>query len=791
MQQENYKKLFNRIFWSVILIPFITVILFFTLISTGNLGFMPSFEELENPKSNLASEIYSSDQVLLGKYYLQNRSVANFSDLSPYLVKALIATEDVRFYDHSGIDFNSLFRVLVKTFLLGRDAGGGSTVTQQLAKNLFPRDLDESIYLIKFKEWVVSVKLERNYTKEEIIAMYFNTVPFGSGAFGIKSAARTFFNTTPDSLKIEEAALLVGIVNGPTMFSPIPPSHPADSLRIRRQQRSIARRNIVLSQMRKYEMLPQLSEMQYDSLMLIPIRLNYRTQAHDEGMATYFREYLKSMLSAHEPVRERYTDYESYQIDSSEWTENPLYGWVLKNPKPDGNYYNIYKDGLRIYTTIDSRMQQYAESAVAEHLGLGPDPLQEAFEKDIKWNARKPFSNALTKEQYDQIMNMFIKTSERYRVYKQKDSLNDAQIMKLFNEPVQMSLFSWKGKIDTVLSPLDSILYEKRFLRAGLMSMEASSGYVKAYVGGIDFEHFKYDQVNQARRQVGSTFKPFVYAMAILDNLSPCYQVANIPWYFDKEKEKPRYSKNPREGEMVSLKYGLALSLNQISAWLINKYKPAPVVDLAKRLGIKSPIPEVPSICVGSPDIKLGEMVPAYATFLNKGVHSSPLYVTRIEDRNGNVIAKFSSRKKEVISENMAYLMVNLMQGVADYGTSVRLRTKYKLNNPIAGKTGTTNSNSDGWFMGMVPDLMTGVWVGGDLRTIRFNSSGLGQGAHMALPIWALYMQKVYNDNSLNVSKGDFPVPLNLNIQTDCAKYQQIDSTSVNNYNTIIEGDYY
>ncbi len=790
MQQKNSTKFFNRIFWIAVATPIIIIVVIFTLINTGNYGFMPSFEELENPKSNLASEIYSSDQVILGKYYLQNRSISSFNDLSPFLVNALIVTEDVRFYEHSGIDLESLIRVLVKTLILGQSTGGGSTISQQLAKNLFPRDLDENMLIIKFKEWITAVKLERNYTKEEIIAMYFNTVPFGSGAFGIKAASKIFFNSNTDSLKIEEAALLVGIVNAPTRFSPIPPRHPKDSLRIRRQRRSIKRRNIVLSQMRKYEVYSHISDSQYDSIMKIPIKLNYKNQAHDKGIATYFRAYLKSLLSAKEPNRERYVNYSSYKIDSAEWTDNELYGWVAKNPKPDGTYYNIYKEGLKIYTTIDSRMQTYAEMSVTEHLSSGKEPLQKAFERDIKWNARKPFSNALSKKQYDNIINLFIKTSERYRAYK-ADKLSDDEIMKLFMVPIEMSVFSWNGNIDTILSPLDSILYEKKFLRAGLMSMEASTGYVRAYVGGIDFEHFKYDQVNQARRQVGSTFKPFLYTMAMIDGHSPCYEVANIPWYFDKEEEKPRYSKNSREGEMVSLKYGLALSLNQISAWLINKYKPSVVVKLAKAMGIKSFIPEVPSICVGSPDIKLGEMVAAYCTFLNKGVYSSPLYVSRIEDRNGNVLAKFSSRKNAVISENTAYQMVNLMQGVADFGTSVRLRFKYGFTNPIAAKTGTTNNNSDGWFMGMVPDLMTGVWVGGELRTIRFNSSGLGQGANMALPIWAFYMKKVYEDKSLSVSDGAFPYPLNLDVEIDCEKYKMRDSTGMNSYNAILEDDIY
>jgi len=785
----KHKKLYNTIFWTAVAIPAIFVLTVFVLITTGNLGFMPSFEELENPKSNLASEIISSDQQLLGKFYLQNRSVANFNELSPSLVKALVATEDARFYSHSGIDFRGLGRVLFKTVILGQHKGGGSTITQQLAKNLFPRSLNENIIIIKFKEWITAIRLERNYTKDEIMAMYFNTVSYGSGAYGIKAASRIFFNTTPDSLKIEEAALLVGIVNAPTMYSPIPPHHPKDSLRIRRRRRSLIRRNIVLTQMEKYKVYPNLSHEKYDSIKKLPIKLNYKPQRHDKGLATYFRMYLRKLLLAKEPDSTRYVRHRDYAIDSTEWEQNPLFGWVRKNPKPDGSYYNIYKEGLKIYTTINSRMQRYAERAVKTHLGTGKEPLQKTFDKEIRWRRHKPFANDLSEKQYKRIMRMYVRTSERYRVYK-KAKLPENEIVKLFHTPVEMTIFSWHGDIDTTMTPWDSILYVKRFLQAGMMSMEPGTGYVKAYVGGINYEHFKYDQVNQGRRQVGSTFKPFLYTLAMIDGYSPCYKVANIPWYFDKENEKPKFSKTKLAGQMVSLKYGLANSLNQISAWLINKYKPEPVVKLAHNLGIKSYIPPVPSICVGSPEIKLGEMVPAYCTFDNKGVYTSPVYVTRIEDRNGNVLAKFTSRKKAVISENTAYLMISLMRGVVDFGTSVRLRFKYHFKNPIAGKTGTTNNNSDGWFMGMVPNLVTGVWVGGDIRSIHFNSTALGQGANMALPIWALYMKQVYDDPGLSISSGDFPRPINLKVETDCAKYNQRDSANVeNSYNTILEDE--
>ncbi len=791
MQIPKRKKLYTTIFWVILALPVLIVFSVFLLIITGNFGFMPTFEELENPKSNLASEIYSSDQIILGKYYLQNRSIVNFNQLSPYLVKALVATEDARFYEHSGIDFRGLGRVLFKTVILGQHKGGGSTITQQLAKNLFDRNLKENIVVIKFKEWITAIRLERNYTKDEIIAMYFNTVPFGSGAFGIKAACRTFFDTTPDSLKIEEAALLVGMANGPTRYSPLPPRHPKDSLRIRRLKRTLIRRNLVLAQMEKYKVLPRFSHEKYDSIRALSIKIHYKSQRHDKGIATYFRMYLRKLLTAQEPDSTRYRKPYDYRIDSTEWVENPLYGWVAKNPKPDGSYYNIYKDGLKIYTTIDSRMQEYAESAVTTHLGTGKDPLQKVFNREIRWRKHKPFSNDLSEEQYKRIMNMYVRTSERYRVYKIA-KIPEKEIVKLFHTPVEMTVFSWHGDIDTTMTPWDSILYTKSYLRAGLMSMEPSTGYVKAYVGGLNYSHFKYDQVTQGRRQVGSTFKPFLYTLAMIDGYSPCYKVANIPWYFDKENEKPKYSKTKHAGEMVTLKYGLANSLNQISAWLINKYKPEPVVKLAKSMGIKSYIPAVPSICVGSPEIKLGEMVSAYCTFDNKGVYNSPVYVTRIEDRNGNVLAKFSSRKKAVISENTAYLMINLMQGVVDMGTSVRLRFKYGFKNPIAGKTGTTNNNSDGWFMGMVPNLVTGIWVGGDIRSIHFRSTALGQGANMALPIWALYMKAIYKDPGLTVSSGNFLRPINLKVETDCNKYNQRDSASADNtYNSILEDEDY
>lgn len=782
-------KLFSRTLWIIFIVPVVAVIVLFTLISYGALGFMPSFEELENPKSNLASEVLSSDQSLLGKFYKQNRTVVTFEEISPYLVNALVATEDERFYEHSGIDGKALLRVIwgVAT---GNRRGGGSTITQQLAKNLFPRDTIRNrsklsrmfhIGIIKFKEWVTAVKLERNYTKKEIIVMYLNTVPFGHQAFGVKSAARTFFNKSSDSLKVEEAALLIGLLKAPTRFSPR--LHP---------ENSIHRRNVVLAQMKRNDFLDKQS---FDSLKQIPIKLDYHVQSHKEGLCPYFREYLRTTMTASKPEREDYPDYmyQSFVDDSLEWKTNPLYGWCYKNPKPDGKPYNLYKDGLRIYTTINSSMQRHAERAVAEHIG---GTLQHAFYKDITKLKHPPFSWRMKEKDIEKIMYRTMLRSERYRVLKDA-GLDSAAIRKNFNTPVEMTVFRWKpikrnrwgkpkGKLpqnmteylDTVMTPMDSILYYKKILRAGFMSMEPQTGYVRAYVGGIDYKHFKYDHVTESRRQVGSTFKPFLYTLAMIDGMSPCYKVANVPQRFfipnQNKVYEPQYSDSKRKGEMVTLKYGLAMSLNQISAYLMKRYPPQAVIDIARKLGITSPIDPVPSICVGAAEITLSEMVAAYGTYANKGIQVKPLFVTRIEDKNGNVITIFKPEKKEALSEETAYLMIEMMRGVVQIGTSTRIRYRYKLTNDIAGKTGTTNNNSDGWFIGITPNLVSGAWVGGEERSIHFRSTTLGQGANMALPIWARYMKKVYSDKILNVNKERFDEPLfELSVETDCDKYEQ------------------
>ncbi|MBW6491190.1 MAG: transglycosylase domain-containing protein [Lentimicrobium sp.] len=750
------------------------VVLLFTAISWGLLGFMPSFEELENPNSNLASEIISADQELLGKYYIENRSNIHYAELSENLVNAIIATEDARFERHSGIDVRALFRV---TFgiLTGNNKGGGSTITQQLAKNLFPRKLNRNYFetvFIKLKEWVVATKLERNYTKEEIIAMYFNTVEFGSNSFGIKSAAKTFFNKTPADLNIEESAMLVGMLKAPTWFSPV-----------RNPERAIKRREVVLHQMRKYNYI---TEQQYDSVRIIPLDMSdFRQQDHTSGSATYFREYLRGAMNAKKPNRKNYFDKKIFAEDSLQWITNPIYGWIEKNLKPDGTKYNLYKDGLRIYTTINSRMQLHAEEAVAEHLG---NDIQPAFFKHWKGREEAPFDfpRAQVKEEAKKLMNASVKRSERYRKMKAADMPEDS-IMMSFNTKVPMKIFTWQGERDTVMTPWDSIRYCKFFLQAGLMSVEPHTGFVRAYVGGINYSHFQYDHVKMAKRQVGSTFKPFVYTLAMQEgDLSPCSKVANIQYTIDLPEGgrwEPRNSNDFKQGEMVTLKEALANSINWISAFLIKRYSPTAVIKIARKMGVLSPIDAVPSIALGATDLTLYEMTGAMNTFAAKGVYIEPLFVTRIEDKNGNVLARFMPRQEEAMSEETAFLMLELMKGVVESGTGVRLRYKYGINYPVAGKTGTTQNNTDGWFMGLTPDLVTGVWVGGEDRSIRFRTITLGQGANMALPIWALYMRRVYADEKLKLSTGDFERPNSpLSVETNCAKFEAEQKNSDNRY---------
>jgi len=735
------------------------VVLLFFLISKGALGFMPSFEELENPKSNLATILYSSDQEVLGKFFHENRTNVNYNDLNPNVINALIATEDIRFYKHSGIDSRGLARVLFRTILMGeKSSGGGSTITQQLAKLLF-HDPASNLWqrsLQKLKEWVIAVKLERSYTKPEILTMYLNKAPFIYGAYGIESAAHTFFSKPMDSIRVEEAATLIGMLQNPSLYNPL-----------RRPDITQNRRNIVLSQMQKAS---HITPEEFDSLKTLPLNIRFQRDDHIHGLAPYFREHLRLKLSAEKPERENYASWQEQQFieDSIAWLEDPLFGWTNKNLKADGTKYNIYSDGLKIYTTIDSRLQTYAENAIKQHIG---EEIQPLFFKEKEGRSRAPFTSKITQEQYENIIDRAMRNSDRYRNLKNAGFSTDS-IRQAFEEPVEMEVFSWQGNIDTVMSPLDSIHYYKSFLRASLLSMDPQSGHVKAYIGGPNYQHFKYDMVSQGKRQVGSTIKPFVYTLAMQEGLTPCDMVPNIPQTFNLitgQTWTPRNSGSSRAGEMVSLKWGLANSNNNITAWILKQFNPQAVVNIIHDLGIQSPMDPVPSIVLGVPEFGLDEMVSGYCTYANKGVNVKPLLVTRIEDRYGNVVANFSPRKEEVLSEETAYLMINLLEGVINQGTGRRLRFRYQFDAQIGGKTGTTQNHSDGWFMGVTPNLVTGVWVGGEDRDIHFDNIGMGQGANTALPIWALYMNKVYEDEEIPITQEDkFEEPVNFNINLDC-----------------------
>ncbi|MFO8235492.1 MAG: transglycosylase domain-containing protein [Bacteroidales bacterium] len=769
------KKFYIRLFWLIIVLPICLLLIIFTLIGAEVFGPMPTFKELENPDNSLASQVISEDNKTLGKYYRQNRTYVEFKEISPKIVNALLATEDIRFNKHSGIDPRGLMRVTFKTILLGQSSGGGSTITQQLAKNLFPRDRAQYssrfVYLMnlsinKFKEWVTAIKLERNYTKNEIIAMYLNTVPFGAQSYGIKSASQTFFSTEPDSLKTEEAATLIGLLKAPTKYSPI-----------LNPERSKQRRNIVLGQMNKYDFL---TDHQFDSLSILPIELDLNLETHNKGMATYFREQLRTLLTKNKPQKINYLTYQSYWKDSIEWANNPLYGWCNKNQKPNGEPYDLYKDGLKIYTTINSKMQEYAEEAVKEHLG---NDLQKEFFKEKEDISKAPFSKDLSENERDKIINRAVKETKRYYSLSNK-GLDEDSIRAIFNKPVEMQVFSWDGLKDTVMSPLDSILHYKHFLRAGFMSMDPHNGHIKAYVGGPDYRYFKYDHVRQSQRQVGSTIKPFLYTLAMQEGYSPCHEVANVPstFHINDTTWTPKNSgPSDKDGKMVTLKWGLTNSVNWISAWLIKQFNPQAVIDVMQKMGIESNIDPVPSIFLGTAEISLYEMVGAYSTYANKGVYIKPQFIDRIEDKNGNEISSFKPEEREAIGEQTAYLMLNLLQNVVDNGTAVRLRRKYDFESEIAGKTGTTQNQSDGWFMGVTPNLVSGAWVGGEHRSIHFDGIKLGQGANMALPIWALYMEKIYEDDTLkkkvSVSPDDeFEEPEGFNLILDCEEYENDDS---------------
>lgn len=722
--------------WIFIWLPFLVILLIVSLVANEVLGDLPSVEELQNPRSNLATVIYSSDGKELGKYYNENRVNITFKDLDTDLVEALVATEDARFYEHNGVDIKALLRSASGVFT-GGSKGGGSTITQQLAKMMFPREKLSKFQLVirKIKEWVIATRLEKNYTKEEIMAMYLNKFDFLNLAVGIKSAAKIYFNSSPDSLRIEQAAMLVGMAQNPSLYNPI-----------RFEEKTKHRRNVVLSQMLKYGYINQT---QFDSLKVKPLGLSFHPEDHNEGPAPYFREYLR---------------------------ENFLKQWCETHINPETKKpYNIYKDGLKIYTTIDSRMQQYAEEAVAEHMY----DLQKAFIKDCKQKRNAPFAYNVTKDEIEKILTSSMKRSDRYRELKQQ-GLSLSEIEKNFHTPAKMTVWSIRGEIDTTMTPMDSIRYYKGFLQTGFMAIDPQTGQVRAWVGGINHKHFKYDHVKVGKRQVGSTFKPFVYAMAIQEGYSPCYQMPCVKTCVTTEDGKewcPENSFNARqkakwENRLLTLKQALALSVNYISAALMKKFGPYAVVNLAKRMGITSHLDPVPSLCLGTADISVFEMVGAIATFPNQGTFVQPTFITRIEDKNGKVLEEFMPQTDEVFSPEKAYVMCQLMKGVVQHGTGMGL-AKYKLGAQIGGKTGTTQNNSDGWFIGYTPDLAAGCWVGAEDRSVHFNSTDVGQGATMAMPIWGKFFQKALNDKTLNLSKGDFVKPDNLgDIELDCAKYE-------------------
>ena len=734
--------------WALFVAVSVGVYCLFNAISKGRIGYMPPIEELQNPKDKLASEIYSADMVPIGRYYLEqgNRISIDYDQISQPMIDALLATEDVRFYEHSGVDFKALLRAVVKRGVLRqKSAGGGSTITQQLAKLLYSPtagNVKERLFQ-KPIEWVIAVQLEYFYTKEEIVNMYLNKFDFLFEAVGLQSAATIYFGKTPKELTVEEAAVLVGMCKYPRLYNPI--LYP---------DRSLERRNVVLDQMYK---AGYLSLAERDSLQALPIETHFTRISHEAGIAPYFREHIRQMMTAREPDRKNYRGWQRQQFvdDSIAWATNPLYGWCRKNRKADGSPYNLYTDGLKIYTTIDTRMQAYAEAAVAEHLG---GHLQPRFEEEKRNSPYGPFTEDLTPDEVEAIMNRAKEQSERYRVLKANDA-TDEEIDLSFSTPVPMRLFSWKGPLDTTMTPMDSIRYCKTLLRTGMMSVDTRSGHVKAYVGGIDYRNFKFDMVSDSRRQVGSTIKPYLYTLAMEEGYSPCDLAPNVqPNIFDRatgEVWSPRNSTNERTGEYVTLRWGLSKSVNWISAYLMSHLSPQSLVRLMHSFGIRGYIDPVMALCLGSADVSVEEMVTAYTAFSNHGLRIDPIYVSRIEDNFGNVITDFAPQVSEVFSESTYLKMLPMMCDVIDHGTGIRLRYRYGIKAQMGGKTGTTNNNSDGWFMGFTPSLATGVWVGGEERSIHFDKMADGQGANTALPIYALYIRKVYADSTLMYTPAD------------------------------------
>lgn len=746
------RKAFIRFLWGALAVGIIATVIGFFGIWFGFIGYMPGLDDLQNPINRSASQIYSSDGQVMGTYNFdrENRICVSYNNLSPHLVRALVSTEDERFYMHSGIDFKALGRAIIKRGILGREnAGGGSTITQQLAKQLYSEKAHSKLERLLQKpiEWVIAIKLERYYTKEEIIAHYLNYFDFLHNAVGIKTAAKTYFNKEPSQLTLVESATLVGLCKNPSLYNPV-----------RYPDRSKERRNVVLAQMLKSG---HLTKQEYEEACNEPLKLDFHRTDHKDGTAPYFREFLRQYMMAKKPDKSTYPSWKKnqYVIDSIAWVTDPLYGWCNKNFKKGGGNYNVYTDGLKIYTTIDTRMQRYAEEAVYQHVA---NYLQPIFFASNKSKKNAPFTSDISQAQINSIMNRAIRQSERYRAMK-AGGASEMEIEHAFNTKTRMSVFTYKGEKDTTMTPMDSIRYYKSFLRSGFMSMDPVNGQVKAYVGGLDFTHFMYDMVTEGRRQVGSTIKPYLYSLAMENGFSPCdlapnvqrtYMVAGKPW-------TPRNGSRSRYGAMVTLKWGLAQSNNWISAYLMSRLNPQQFVQMLNDYGINNPdIHPSMSLCLGPCEVSVAEMVSAYTTFVNHGIRVSPMFVTKIEDSDGTLITQFQPRMNEVISAESAYKMLVLLQEVVNSGTAHRLRFKYNLENELGGKTGTTNNNSDAWFMGLTPQLVTGCWVGGEDRDIHFNSTSMGQGATMALPIFAIYIKKVLADRSLGYNpNAKFDIP--------------------------------
>ena len=771
------RKRFIHILWALLAGGFVSAIVGFFAIWFGWIGYMPDIEDLQNPINRFATQVYSSDGKVIGTWNLnkENRIVIPYKKMSPYLVQALVATEDERFYEHSGIDFRALGRAIIKRGILGQtNAGGGSTITQQLAKQLYSSTAQSAAQRMLQKpiEWVIAIKLERYYTKEEIIALYLNYFDFLHNAVGIKTAANTYFNKEPKNLTVCEAATLIGLCKNPSLFNPV-----------RYPERAKERRNVVLSQMVKAGYMDRAEYQNYSSE---PLTLNFHRTDHKDGTATYLREFLRRYMMAKRPVRTDYPSWNNVQFvaDSIAWDTDPLYGWCNKNFKKDGSPYNVYSDGLKVFTTIDSRMQKYAEEAVYQHVARY---LQPAFDKENKPKPSSPYSDKLTPQQIRYILNRSITQSERWRTMKAAGCTPE-EIKEAFRKKIEMTVFTYHGDIDTLMSPLDSIRYYKGFLRSGFMSMDPKTGAVKAYVGGLDYPHFMYDMVSLGRRQVGSTIKPFLYSLAMENGFTPCdyapnrqrtYIVGGRPW-------TPRNVSHARYGQMVPLKWGLAQSNNWISAYLMSKLNPNQFVQILHDFGIHNPdIHASMSLCLGPCEVSVSEMVSAYTVFANHGIRTAPMFVSRIEDNEGNTIATFQPRMNEVIGAANAMKMLTMLMGVVDNGTAGRLRYRYNFQGQIGAKTGTTNNNSDGWFIGFTPQLVSGCWVGGEDRDIHFDRGQMGQGATMALPIWAIFMKKVYADRSLGIdpmAKFDLPEDYN-----PCGQKAEEDDFTENGIDEVFE----